>query len=85
MRRNIHPDEIFGLNKRYCFDDAIRFLDASKGTSGKILSSYGLRRTGKTDLMKQLALKYGIPYIYEVTPNDTMEIHMEEVCMLVTV
>ena len=55
MKRVIYSEEISGLNKRNCFDDAARFLDASKGESGKILSLYGLRRTGKTVLMKQLA------------------------------
>ena len=65
--------ELSNMNKRRCFNDAVNFLDKSKGVSGRILSLYGLRRTGKTVLMRQLALKYDIPHIYEVEPKDTMD------------
>ena len=73
VRKRIYEDEIAGMNKRRCFNEAVKFLDSSHGKSGKVLSLYGLRRTGKTVLMKQLALKYGVPYIYEVLPSAKMD------------
>ncbi|MBE6262883.1 MAG: hypothetical protein E7104_02785 [Prevotella sp.] len=69
----IDANYIKNLNKRLCFDDAKNFLNESQGKSGRIVALYGLRRTGKTILMSQLALEYGINYIHQVTPNDTMD------------
>lgn len=59
--------------KRRAFETASEFIDRSNGRSKRVLMLYGLRRTGKTVLMEQLANEYGIPCIYEVEPNDTMK------------
>ncbi len=72
-RINITYNDINNLNKRRCFQKAIAFLDESQGLSGRVLTLYGLRRTGKTVLMKQLAHKYGIDHIYEAEEKDTMK------------
>lgn len=69
----IDIDYIKNMNKRHCFDEAKDFLDRNKGKSGRILALYGLRRTGKTILMSQLAIEYGVDYIYQVKPDNIMD------------
>lgn len=72
-RVDVSYADIEKFNKRRSFDDAVNFLEESQGRSGRILTLYGLRRTGKTVLMKQLACKYGVDHIYEAEETDTMK------------
>ena len=69
----INQKEIEKLNKRDCFKDIFSFIDKSNGSSGRVVALYGLRRTGKTILMSQLAINYNIPYIYQVDKDTTMD------------
>ena len=69
----INQKEIEKLNKRDCFKDIVSFIDKSNGSSGRVVALYGLRRTGKTILMSQLAINYNIPYIYQVDKDTTMD------------
>lgn len=69
----IRPDDINSYRKRNCFDDLCKFIDSNSGKSGKIAAICGLRRTGKTILMEQLALKYGCNEVYQVDIHDTMD------------
>ena len=70
---DISFDSVNKLNKRRCYKKAVDFLEESSGFSGRILTLYGLRRTGKTVLMKQLASNFGIDHIYEAEESDTMK------------
>ena len=70
---DISFDFVNKLNKRRCYKKAVDFLEESSGFSGRILTLYGLRRTGKTVLMKQLASNFGIDHIYEAEESDTMK------------
>lgn len=63
------------FNHRFCFDEIVNYLDSD--ISGKVLLLYGLRRTGKTTLIKQAILNMNeadfkdSAYI-QILPKDTL-------------
>ena len=63
------------FNHRFCFDEIVNYLDSD--ISGKVLLLYGLRRTGKTTLIKQSILNMNeadfkdSAYI-QILPKDTL-------------
>lgn len=54
---------------RRCLAKALEFLESD---DNKVVAFYGLRRTGKTTLMKQLGAKLGVEKIYQVLEGETM-------------
>jgi hypothetical protein len=75
MKKRILPDiSSLYTKKRDAFYEVQRFIDSDTCFEGKILVLYGLRRTGKTTLMEQVAAESGKKYaFYEVEDDDTMK------------
>lgn len=63
------------FNHRFCFDEIVNYLDSN--ISGKVLLLYGLRRTGKTTLIKQAILNmneadFKDSVYIQILPKDTL-------------
>lgn len=79
-RKNLDfAEELKGLKQRFCVADIKNFLNNHREKLGEIVVLYGLRRTGKTTIMKQIVEEYKNKPEYknrcqflEIQTNDTM-------------
>lgn len=72
IKVQINKEYVRLFGKRRGFREATEFLDTHSGKYGRILSLYGIRRSGKTVLMQQLALYKNVDYFYLVKDGATM-------------